>query len=40
LWAWGEWCRFKLRRFRRFCSELRRASADHAPARGVGPAQQ
>jgi hypothetical protein len=40
LWAWGEWCRFKLRRFRRFCSELRRASADHAPAQGVGPAQQ
>jgi len=36
--AWGEWCRFKLRTFRRFCSELRRASADHAPARGVGSA--
>ncbi len=35
LWAWGEWCGFKLRAFRRFCSELRRASADHAPSSGI-----
>ena len=25
LWAWGEWCWFKLRRLRRFCSELKQA---------------
>jgi hypothetical protein len=24
LWAWGEWCWFKLRRLRRFCNELER----------------
>ena len=24
LWAWGEWCWFKLRRLWRFCSELKR----------------
>jgi hypothetical protein len=26
LWAWGEWCWFKLRGLRRFCSELKQAS--------------
>jgi len=25
LWAWGEWCWFKLRRLRQFCSELKQA---------------
>jgi hypothetical protein len=25
IWAWGEWCWFKLRRLRRFCSELKQA---------------
>jgi len=25
VWAWGEWCWFKLRRIRRFCIELKQA---------------
>ena len=25
LWAWGEWCWFKLSRLRQFCSELKQA---------------
>jgi len=25
LWAWGEWCWFKLRSLRRFCGELKPA---------------
>src|SRR4029077_16125246 len=25
LWAWGEWCWFKLRSLRRLCSELKQA---------------
>jgi hypothetical protein len=29
LWSWGEWWWFKLRRLRRFCSELKRASNNH-----------
>ena len=29
LWAWAEWCSFKLRRFRRFSSEFKLAFANH-----------
>ena len=28
IWAWGEWCRFRLRRLRTFCSEHKLASND------------
>jgi hypothetical protein len=35
LWAWGEWCWFKLRAFRRFSRELKQALTDHQHARTV-----
>lgn len=38
LWAWGEWCWFKLRRFRKFCDELKRAYGNNRNTRRVGSA--
>ena len=35
LWAWGEWCWFKLRRLRRFCSELKQAFNNRRRSRTV-----
>jgi hypothetical protein len=39
IWAWGEWCWFKLRRLRTFCSELKRALNDVRRPRTVGASQ-
>jgi hypothetical protein len=39
IWAGGEWCWFKLRRLRTFCSELRRALNDVRPPRTVRTSQ-
>jgi len=39
LWAWGEWCWFKLRRLRTFCSELKLVLNDVRRARTVGASQ-
>lgn len=36
LWAWGEWCWFKLRRFRKFCGELKRTYSNNRNAQRVG----
>jgi len=36
LWAWGEWCWFKLRRLRGFCSERKRAFNNHWRRETVG----
>ena len=38
LWAWGEWCWFKLRRFRGFCGDLKRSFDNHGRPRTVGAA--
>jgi hypothetical protein len=38
LWAWGEWCWFKLRRFRGFCGDLKRSFDKHGRPRTVGAA--
>ncbi len=35
LWAWGEWCWFKLRRLRRFCRKLKQAFNNHRRPRTV-----
>jgi hypothetical protein len=39
LWAWGEWCWFKLRRLRRFSSEFRLAFTNHRNPRTLGTSQ-
>lgn len=39
IWTWGEWCWFKLRRLRTFCSELKRALNDGRRPRTVGASQ-
>ena len=39
IWAWGEWCWFKLRRCRMFCSELKRALNDVRRPRTVRTSQ-
>ena len=36
LWAWAEWCSFKLRRFRGFSSEFKLAFANHRNPRMFG----
>lgn len=35
LWAWGEWCWFKLRSLRLFCNELKQAFNNHRRPRTV-----
>jgi hypothetical protein len=39
LWAWGEWCWFKLRSLRRFCSELKQAFNNRRRPRTVRTTQ-
>ena len=39
LWAWGEWCRFKLRRLRVFCAELKRAYGNYWGPKAVRTSQ-
>ena len=39
IWAWGEWCWFKLRRLRTYCSELKRALNDVRRPPTVGTSQ-
>lgn len=39
IWAWGEWCWFKLRRLRTYCSEFKRALNDVRPPRTVRTSQ-
>jgi hypothetical protein len=39
IWAGGEWCRFKLRRLRTFCSALKRAVSDVRRPRTVRASQ-
>ena len=39
LWAWGEWCWFKLRRLRTTCGELKRAFNDARRPRIVRTSQ-
>ena len=38
LWAWGEWCWFRLRRFRALFIELKAASNNHWSPRTAGTA--
>ena len=39
IWAWGEWCWFKLRRLRTSCSELKRLFNGAQSARRVANSQ-
>ncbi len=39
IWAWGEWCWFKLRRLQTSCGELKRALNDVRRPRTVGTSQ-
>src|SRR6266851_409532 len=39
LWAWGEWCWFKLQRLRGFCAELKRAFRNHWGPKAVRTSQ-
>jgi len=39
LWAWGEWCWFKLCGFRRFCSGLQRTFHHRRRPRTIGPSR-
>ena len=39
LWAWGEWCWFKLQRLRCFCAELTRAFRNHWGPKAVRTSQ-
>jgi hypothetical protein len=39
IWAWGEWCCFKLRRLRTSCGELKRAFNDVRRSRTVRTSQ-
>jgi hypothetical protein len=36
VWAWGEWCWFKLRRIRRFSSEFKLAFTNRRSSRPLG----
>lgn len=38
VWAWGEWCWFKLRSLRNFCCEVKRAYSNDRNRQRVGSA--